>query len=321
MGPLDFCPEHQAGGRASCDVADDETRKVLAGETATFEFTHRHASGREVQCQTRLSRLPAAGRNLIRVTVTDITELKQLQEKVRHTEKLAAVGTLAAGVAHEIGNPLMALSMAAQSLERRSCDSYTQGKLLLIREHVDRISRIVRQMNDLARPPSGHRAVCDVNQIIRRAVEMVRYDKRARNAEVDYDLFESLPEVEAVEDELTQVCINLALNAFDAMSANPPDRPRRLTIRSMASGPVVRVWFRDTGPGVPAELRSRIFQPFFSTKEAGRGSGLGLSISHRILEEHRGTLLLEDETGGDGDGAPGAAFVFELPCREQRESR
>ena len=307
MGPLDFCPERQADRRASCEVVECEHKKVLEGGTATFEFTHVDASGREIICQTRLSRLPAAGRQLIRATITDVTELKQLQDKVRHAEKLAAVGVLAAGVAHEIGNPLMALSMAAQSLERRTGDAYTQNKLSLIREHIDRIARIVRQMSDLARPPSGVRAEHDLNRIARRAVEMVRYDQRARNAEIDYQLAEHLPAVELVEDELTQVCINLALNAFDAMADNPPERPRRLTLHSAIGPGVVRLTFHDNGPGVPHDVRSRLFQPFFTTKEVGSGSGLGLSVSYRILQEHAGTLVLDDNV------AQGAAFVLELP--------
>jgi PAS domain S-box-containing protein len=307
MGPLDFCSEQQDDGRPSCEVVEDEHRKVLEGETAVFEFTHVDASGREIACQTLLSRLPAAGRRLIRATITDISELKELQEKVRRTERLAAVGALAAGVAHEIGNPLMALSMAAQSLERRSCDEYTQKKLALIREHIDRIARIVHQMSDLARPQSGPKASHDINRIVRRAVDMVRHDVRGKDSEVRYELEEHLPAVEAVEDELTQVFINLALNAFDAMSANPAARPRRLTIRSGASDEVVRLSFHDTGPGVPSEIRSKLFQPFFTTKEAGRGSGLGLSVSYRILEEHGGTLRLDE------DEEDGAAFVLELP--------
>jgi PAS domain S-box-containing protein len=317
MGPLDFCSDHQDDGRPSCEVVEDEHRRVLGGGTSVFEFTHVDASGREIICQTRLSRLPASGKRLIRATMTDISELKQLQEKVRHAEKLAAVGVLAAGVAHEIGNPLMALSMAAQSLERRASDDYTQSKLALVREHIDRIARIVRQMSDLAEPRSAQRARCDINRVVRRAVEMVRYDSRARGTEIRYELMPSLPDVEAVEDELTQVCINLALNAFDAMAANPPERPRRLTIRSWATPDLVSVSFADTGQGVSRALRDRIFQPFFTTKEVRRGSGLGLSVSYRVMEQHGGALrLAEADNGGGGDGGEGghgATFVLELP--------
>jgi PAS domain S-box-containing protein len=307
MGPPDLCREAR-GGREHSDAKECEEmiQKVMSGETAIFEVVDVDSAGKEIPVQIRLSKLPAAGRNLIRVSATDISELKRLQEKIRHTEKLAAVGALAAGVAHEIGNPLMALSMAAQSLEKKVCDDYGQAKLALIREHIDRISRIVHQMNDLSRPKSGQRAACDLNHIVRSAVDMVRHDRRSRGAEVAYELAESLPEVDAVEDELTQVCINLALNAFDAMAANPADRPRRLTIRTEAAKTAVHVSFRDTGGGVPKEIRPKLFQPFFTTKEAGKGSGLGLSVSTRILQEHQGALRLVDD-------GPGATFVFELP--------
>ncbi len=312
MGPLDFCPEHQADERRSCEVVEGEHKKVLAGGTAVFEFTHVDASGRQIICQTRLSRLPAAGRKLIRATVTDVTELKQLQDKVRHAEKLAAVGVLAAGVAHEIGNPLMALSMAAQSLERKTSDGYTQAKLTLIREHIDRIARIVRQMSDLARPAIGRRSAGDLNRLVRGAVEMVRYDQRAKNAEVRYELEQSLPAVDVVEDELTQVFVNLALNAFDAMAKNVADRPRRLTVRSASAGDTVVLTFADTGPGVARAQRDKLFQPFFTTKDVGQGTGLGLSVSYRIMQEHRGTLALDENV------TDGASFVLTLPAGASR---
>lgn len=307
MGPRDFCPEGHGSPEDPGDTVKANILKVCKGETPVFDASFVTAAGRPVHCQTRLSRLPAAGRQLVRVTITDITELRQLQEKVRHAEKLAAVGILAAGVAHEIGNPLMALSQAAQSLERRSCDDYAKAKLALIGEHIERICRIVRQMSNLAHPHNGDRKICDLNQVIRRSVDIVRYDKRSKGTEVLYELSEGLPATLAVEDELIQVFINLALNAFDAMADNPPGRPRRLTIRSSASPSAVRISFLDSGPGVPSEIRPNLFQPFFTTKEAGRGTGLGLSVSYRILQEHRGSLRLED------DGAPGAHFVLELP--------
>jgi C4-dicarboxylate-specific signal transduction histidine kinase len=162
-------------------------------------------------------------------------------------------------------------------------------------------------MSDLAKPASGRRGPCDLNQTVRRAVEMVRHDQRARNTTMDYRLTEHLPIVQASEDELIQVCLNLALNAFDAMAANAPDRPRRLLIHTDVEQDAVRVTFRDTGPGVPPEVRDKLFQPFFTTKDVGQGSGLGLSVSYRILQEHRGTLVLDESV------TEGAAFVLVLP--------
>jgi C4-dicarboxylate-specific signal transduction histidine kinase len=147
---------------------------------------------------------------------------------------------------------------------------------------------------------------------VRRAVEMVRHDHRARYAEVRYQLAEHLPLVDVVEDEIVQVCINLALNAFDAMAANPAERRRHLTISSQTDGQSVRVAFADSGPGVPRELRSKLFQPFFTTKEVGQGSGLGLSLSYRVAQEHQGSLSLLDEV------LDGATFVLTLPVAGAR---
>jgi len=315
MGPLDFCPQTQPGGGLSHDVAWDQIGRVMKGETPVFEFVHTHSSGREIPCQVRLSRLPATGQNLVRATLTDISDLKAMEEKVRHAEKMAAVGLLAAGVAHEIGNPLLALSMAAQSLERKLADEYAQKKLGLIREHIDRISRIVRQMSDLARPAGLQRSSCDVNRVLERTLEVVRYDKRAKEVRISFEPCRDIPFVLAVEDQLIQVCLNLALNALDAVAANPPSRPKSLVLSARCirkdGRKVVRAAFQDSGPGIPEASRARIFQPFFTTKSTGKGTGLGLSVSYRIIEEHQGTL------GFDCGAKDGTEFYFELPVQEK----
>jgi PAS domain S-box-containing protein len=314
-GPLDISPSVQLCGRLSSDVAWEQIGRVMRGETVVLEFVHTHSSGHEIPCEVRLSRMPATGQNLIRATITDISDKKTLQEKVRHAEKMAAVGLLAAGVAHEIGNPLLALSMAAQSLERRFADEYAQKKLGLIREHIDRISKIVRQMSDLARPQSAQRSPCDVNRILERAVEIVRYDKRAQEVPIRFESGPDVPLVRGVEDQLMQVCLNLALNALDAVAANPAARPKSLRVfaRKVARDgrTYVRASFLDSGPGIPEEARPKIFQPFFTTKGTGKGTGLGLSVSYRIIEEHQGALAF------DCRPAEGTEFYFDLPVEEK----
>jgi PAS domain S-box-containing protein len=316
MGPEDCSPPFQPDGRPSSRAARDYMERALRGEAPVFEWVHRNAAGQEIYCRIHLARLPAAGRNLVCATINDVTDEKRLQERLRHQDKMAAIGLLAAGVAHEIGNPLQALSMAAQSLDKRLSDDYGRRKLALIGEHIDRLSRIVRQMSDLARPQNAQAATCDLNAAIRRALEVVRYDRRSREVEFVFDLAPDAPAVTAVEDQLTQVFLNLAFNALDAMIANPPERPRRLRVSTRreegADGPRVRVAFEDTGPGIPEALRHRLFQPFFTTKDAGRGTGLGLSVSDRIVVEHGGRLRFEPAEAG------GARFVFELPAREGR---
>ncbi|MBL8842908.1 MAG: PAS domain S-box protein [Planctomycetes bacterium] len=299
-------PLQQAGGRESGEFAAEMLRRAADGETPIFEWIHLRSDGAEVPCRIHLSRLPAAGRRLVRATITDISREKQLQEQLRHQEKMAAIGLLAAGVAHEIGNPLQALSMAAQSLERKSSDAYARQKLRLIGEHIDRISAIVRRMNHLARPQSAARTRLPLNPTIESALEVARFDRRAKDVAIELDLAD-LPDVIASEHEVTQVCLNLALNAFDAMSANPPSRERVLAVGTRREGDRARIVFADTGPGVAPEHRSRLFSAFFTTKAAGKGTGLGLSVSQRIVEEHGGRLVYEDDPGG------GARFSFDLP--------
>lgn len=315
LGPLDFAPPTQPDGRLSRDVAAAQIARARAGESPIFEFVCRDSSGREFPCQIRLSRLPAKDRELIRSSIHDISELKLLEEKVRHGDKMAAIGVLAAGVAHEVGNPLMALSMAVQSLQRRSADDYAQKKLTLIREHIERISHIVRQMSDLARPRVATRTNCDVNRVVERSLEVVRYDRRAKQVEIQFEPDAGLPRIDAVEDQLVQVCLNLCLNALDAVADNPPGVARRLRIHTTrlhapGSRSGVRVTFHDSGPGIPMASRARLFQPFFTTKAPGKGTGLGLSVSRRIIEEHSGRLAF------DCDSAPGTQFYFELPIEE-----
>ena len=222
---------------------------------------------------------------------------------------------LSAGVAHEIGNPLLALSMAAESLQRKFKGEYASKKLALIREHIERISKIVRQMSDLARAPVQTRSPVDLNRVLERSLEVVRYDKRAKQVSIEVDPCGDVPFVQAAEDQLVQVCLNLALNALDAVAANPPERPRSLKIGVRClerdGRRYVRAGFRDSGPGVPEASRAKIFQPFFTTKEPGKGTGLGLSVSYRIIEEHQGKLAF------DTDPARGTEFYFELPIREK----
>lgn len=287
-----------------------EMEQVRRGENPVFEFLHLAADGREIPCQIRLSALPAAGRNLVRATIFDISEQKALQAKVQNQEKMAAIGLLAAGVAHEIGNPLQALSMTVQSLQRKASDDFSKKKLELLTSHIDRISKIVREMSDLARPASRERRRCEVNAALTRAIEVARYDKRAGNTDITLNLARQLPEVTAVEDQLVQVGINLALNAFDAMSENLPDRPRKLTVTTSPGKSGVEIRFEDSGPGIPQDALSRLFQPFYTTKTVGKGTGLGLAVSYRIIQDHGGTLRAENIPDS------GARFVIELPFRE-----
>jgi PAS domain S-box-containing protein len=241
----------------------------------------------------------------------DITEEKQMRAQLQHQDKIAATGILAAGVAHEIGNPLLAISMAAQSLHRKSEDPYVRNKLDLISGHIDRISKIVQQMSDLARPPTSEKRRFDVNGVIERAIDIVRYDKRAKQAEIEVQLASDLPPITGVEDHLIQVFINLALNAADALQSVDDSHPKRLAVTSEVvgegGGRKVRIVFEDSGKGIPDEDLKKVFQPFFTTKDVGKGTGLGLAVSYRIIQEHGGDILVESSLD------EGTRFLIELP--------
>jgi PAS domain S-box-containing protein len=301
-----FCSPEGKCLRGAQDVVD--------GKTPFFEWILQGKDDPHIHCEVRLTSLPASGRNLVRASITDVSEQKQLQAQLQHQDKIAAVGMLAAGVAHEIGNPLLAMSMAAQSLLRKTDDEYQTKKLGLIGSHIDRISKIVQQMSDLARPPTEEKGRCDVNDVIGRALDIVRYDKRAKRSDIRLELAENIAPITAVEDHLVQVFINLALNAVDALESAGGDGERRLTVRSADvrenGRRSVRVVFEDTGPGIPEDDLKKIFQPFFTTKEVGKGTGLGLAVSYRIVQDHGGTIDVDSRAG------EGTRFTIHIPAEE-----
>ncbi|MBK8233391.1 MAG: hypothetical protein IT349_00140 [Candidatus Eisenbacteria bacterium] len=232
--------------------------------------------------------------------------IRQLREQSRaqmvHQEKMAALGLLASGVAHEIGNPLTAVSSVAQLLRHRSQDPSVQKQLDLILTHIDRISKIVREMSDFSRPPSLSPAPTDVNEVLRTALHLARYDRRSRNIEVIEATDLHLPRVTLVADHLFQVFLNLILNALDAM-----DQGGRLTLRSRVEGQEIAVEIEDQGSGIPPELLDRIFDPFFTTKPVGKGTGLGLSVSYGIVNNLGGRIEVRSEP------ATGSTFTVWIP--------
>ncbi|RMG72808.1 MAG: PAS domain S-box protein [Nitrospirae bacterium] len=237
--------------------------------------------------------------------IQDITELKRAEEQLRQSEKLAALARLSAGVAHEIGNPLTSISSYVQILKEMEHDDFTKDALEIISKHITRIANIVRQMSSFSKTKPEGMGNYRIGELINSTVELVRFDKRAKNIKINVDVPESLPEVYAEGNQLMQVFMNLILNAADAMSDGGS-----LEIRAWTENHYVCIAFKDTGPGIPEEIRDRIFEPFFTTKE--RGTGLGLSVSYGIVQGFGGRI--------DVDSRPqeGATFIVRLPCHEKQ---
>lgn len=211
--------------------------------------------------------------------------------RARRSERLAAVGQLAAGAAHEIRNPLTAIKGFMQLIGRR-VEGELAGYIDIVLQEIERIEGIVNDLLLLARPPKPRLRPVDVGALLRRLVDMVRMDEVARGCSVELRVVEPLPPVTADEAQLRQVFLNLMRNGLDAM---PGGGVLRLRASHDPAAGTVLVEVEDRGTGMPPEHLNRIFDPFFSTKEGG--TGLGLAVSYGIVRNHGGHIDVDSEVG------------------------
>jgi len=242
------------------------------------------------------------------VLIEDVTEQQALETQLVQSEKLAAVGQLVSGVAHELNNPLTSIAGLSEFLlEQKEFGKKDRGHLQVIQEQAERAGRIVRNLLTFARKGSAERVPVDLNDVIRRTLALTAYELKLKDVTVERELSGALPEVFGDRHGLQQVVLNLVTNAAHAVADNPRERPREITVSTWFDGQVhLRV--ADTGAGISDEIAQSIFTPFFTTKEPGKGTGLGLSITYSIVESHGGQISLEPH-GPRG----GAAFRVDLP--------
>lgn len=220
--------------------------------------------------------------------VQDVTEMKRMEEQMMHSEKMASLGRLTAGIAHEIGNPLTSVFSFVQILKEMEQDEFKKEGLETIYFHIGRIADILKQLSGFSKTPPLEFKSWDINALIESALNLIQYDKRAKDVRIGKELSSNLPEMITDGNQLSQVFINIILNAFDAM----PDGGT-LAIRSFAKDGNVVIEFEDTGLGIPKENLSRIFDPFFTTKD--KGTGLGLAVSYNIIKKLNGSIEVESE--------------------------
>lgn len=238
--------------------------------------------------------------------VRDVTDERRLSEQLLQREKLAAVGQLVSGVAHELNNPLAGILAFSQLLMASAqSDQAVRDAVVTINKEAKRAAKIISNLLLFARQRPPERALTDINQVVRDAAELRRYALHTHQIDLHLALDPELPQVMADATQLQQVFLNLITNAEHAL--RDYDGDKRLTIVSRRSGDMIVVSVADSGPGVPHELHDRIFNPFFTTKKVGEGTGLGLSISDGIVREHGGQIRLASPPG------EGAVFVIELP--------
>ena len=241
----------------------------------------------------------------------DVTDEQRLAEQLLQQEKLAAVGQLVSGVAHELNNPLATILSWAERLAEGQQDEKTRRGLEVILGESERAARIVRNLLTFARKRQTTRAMVDLNEVVRETLALRAYEQSVANVEVGEVLGTSIPLVFADGHQIKQVLLNLLINAEQAtVAANGRGNLVVRTWHDSERGSAV-LEVNDDGPGIAEETQGRIFDPFFTTKEVGKGTGLGLTVAYAIVQEHGGRIWLHSQKGA------GASFFVELPVTAQ----
>jgi len=297
------------------------------------------ANGDEFPIEMVLWQTDAGGQAYYTASINDVSDrvratevIARQRDALRQSEKLTAMGSLLAGVAHELNNPLAIVMGRASLLEDKTAGTPLHADAVRIHEAADRCGRIVRTFLNMARQRPEERSAVQLNDLVRGAADLLLYSLRADGVVLALALDEQLPTVHADADRLGQVVLNLIVNAQQAMggvpvagasagasaaASKPAPAPREVRVatgvRPAGPGqPQALLWLRvsDNGPGVPADVRERIFDPYFTTKGEGvaAGTGLGLPVSRSVARDHGGDLVLESTAGG-------ASFCLQLPLQ------
>ncbi len=284
-------------------------RSVALGETelASREYGAQHADGSwHTMLGMASPMLDAENKPAgVIISVRDITVEKKMEQQIIQTERLAAMGQMIGGFAHELNNPLTSILGMAELLQETEQDEGAKKQLVVLHQQARRAAEIVQNLQFFARPPAPGRSQVNLNELVQRTVHLQAYPLRKSNITVDFLQEPSIPAIVADPNQLMQVFMNLLLNAEQAIRENR----EKGTIRVRLGRDTKNVWltFQDDGPGITAENLEHIFDPFFTTKRPGRGTGLGLSICKTVLREHQGNIEAANAPGG------GAVFTITLP--------
>ena len=316
-------PRGEVLGRNIYDVLTKQSRELLESEfNKVFATGEIQRIEQETVTQSGdtnhwlISKIPmrAAESDEVSHVITvgeNITSRVKSDRAVARAEKLAAVGRLAAGVVHEINNPLATIAACAESLESRIAEGAfgdsseaedLKEYLGLIRDEAFRCKQITNGLLDFSRLRAGNRVPVNVADLIKMAARLVTHQQRGDNIQIEVETTKDLPTVLGDEGQLQQAVVALATNAIDAMPEGGT-----LTLRATAAGPKVMLEIKDTGIGIPSDNLTKIFDPFFTTKDVGRGTGLGLAVCYGIVSEHGGRLDVRSTVG------VGTTFTISLP--------
>ncbi|MBI3792426.1 MAG: PAS domain S-box protein [Gemmatimonadetes bacterium] len=279
---------------------------ALKGIMARLEVRIKKDGGQKLTALA-LTGLPDTEPPTVLIVARDISGERELRARLLETERLAAIGELVAGVAHEVNNPLGSISAFAQQLLRDpTLAGEHRDSIEVIRSETQRASQVVRDLLAFARRAPAERSAVDVNELVERSLRLRGFQVTSARVQLVTELDSQVPAIEADGRQLQQVILNLVTNAIQAMA---PRGGGTLTVRTRHHDDgTVSIEVGDTGPGVPAHARAHIFEPFFTTKPEGEGTGLGLSVSYGIVAAHGGEIRLADLPPGSG-----ATFIVTLP--------
>lgn len=242
----------------------------------------------------------------------DKTEQKKLEQQLIHAQKMESIGLLAAGLAHEVGNPLASISSLVQVIQRTNKDEFTNQKLELIKSQINRISKIIRDLVNFSRQSTYELQSTEINKVLKSAIEIARVSKKAKSIYFVEEYDQNIPILYLVPDQLQQVFLNILINAIDALCI---DANRMIYFNS--SPKIVSKTYRDTnkvlisisdnGIGIPESAMDKIFDPFYTTKKIGEGTGLGLWVSYNIIKSFQGEIQVNSTEG------KGTTFTIILP--------
>ncbi len=265
------------------------------------------------------------GKEVLLTTASDVTARLMAEQQLIQASKMATLGEMATGVAHELNQPLSVIKTASSFFLKkiRNKEPVTEDVIKTLAaemdSHVDRASKIITHMREFGRKPGVKRSVVQVNEALLKALDIFNQQFKLRQIDVVKDLAEDLPPIMAGPNRLEQVFINLLTNARDAIEekwAHPEQRAgaKTISLKTSSQSGVVIIQVKDNGKGIPSAACDRIFDPFFTTKEAGKGTGLGLSISYGIVRDFEGTIKVESQEG------EGATFTIEFPVAGRKRS-
>ena len=312
-------------GSSFLDFFLPEERERYSSQIKAFTMLNRARQqtrdGKPLFVDIMLSPTEYLGRSVFLLTTQDVTDKLEAEQKVVQAGKMATLGEMATGVAHELNQPLTVIKTASSFLLRKVRQGADVSPDILstmageIDRHTDRAAAIITHMRNFGRRTDHLLEPVRINDVLEDATAFFGRQLAHRNIELVWDLAGDLPRVMATPNLLEQVFTNLILNARDAIedrAEKEPGAPRRITLKTFLESPLVAVEIADTGCGIPPGILPRLFEPFFTTKRVGKGTGLGLSISYGIIKNFGGTVSVANRAPDDPEG-PGAVITLRLP--------